>query len=238
MSGPHSAPTVGIFDEPGIPLCLNSEWASFVDGALALLASRAYWKGTEAEIDAAVDQVEILLAALGEIGDCSMATVPIGATMLWWTDVIPALWLKMGQNVSKTTYPELFDIFGYTFGGGADIFVLPTMNGYSPFGAGASVDLGDTAGADSHNLSVDELPAHNHGVTDPGHNHPPLSPLTSFFGGRSAGSNALGSGATAGAALTSGSNTTGISTQNTGNGQAFSLLHPVRACNFIIYAGH
>lgn len=236
MSAPHIAPLVGIFDEPGIPICLNSEWASFVDGALAPLLARKYWQGTETEIDAAVEQIEILLAALGEIGACNMGAVPIGATMMWWTEVIPQGWIKMGSNISKTTYPELFDIFGYTFGGGGDIFSLPTMNGYSPFGAGAAVDLGDTAGADSHNLSLDELTPHGHIVTDPGHTHNAKWATTGAPG--SGAGTWQGSAGYSNAASQIQAATTGISIQSAGGGMAFSLLHPVRACNFIIYGGH
>lgn len=234
---PRTPPTAGIFDAPGVSLCLNTEWASFVDGLLGQLLRRDRWEdGTESEIDFAIDQVNLLIAKLGDVGVCTLT--PIGATMIWWTDTIPAGWLKMGQNVSKTTYPELFDIFGYTYGGGFDIFTLPTMTGYSPFGAGASVALGATAGADSHNLSVAELPAHNHGVNDPGHAHRIQKASATVNAGVNTSTPNARTDNPATPDMMTDSHTTGISIQNTGGGAAFSLLHPVRGANFIIFAGH
>lgn len=264
MADPHIPPSVGIFDEPGITICLNSEWASFVDGALSALAGRAYWKGTDEEIDTAIDQVEQLLARLGEIGECIVSSTPVGAIMMHGAATAPDGWLLCeGQEVSRDTYAALFAAIGETWGDGdgATTFNLPDFRYRSPMGPGESDDLlnsisiGSKYGENRHTLTTLELaghahgladPGHAHSVTDPGHNHPPLSPLTSFFGGRSAGSNALGGGSTAGAVLTTGTNTTGISLQNSATGisvnaaggnVAHNTVHPITGVPFIIFAG-
>lgn len=54
------------FDElPTVTLVLNAKWASFVDGALSPLLDRRTWDGTEAEIDHAIEQIQLILGALG-----------------------------------------------------------------------------------------------------------------------------------------------------------------------------
>lgn len=165
-------------------------------------------------------------------------SMPIGAITMWWSTDPPENWLLLnGDAISKTTYPGLFDIFGYTYGGGFDMFVLPTMAGYSPFGAGAAIDLGDSGGADTHTLTTAQLPVHNHAVNDPGHGHT----VNTRTGGTAGGNNVIVAGnanvAEAPVEKPVDSNTTGITTANTGSGNPFSLLHPVKAVNFIIYAG-
>lgn len=47
----------------------------------------------------------------------------------------------------------------------------PDLRDKVPVGAGGSYNVDDQFGADSINLTVGQLPAHNHAVTDPGHDH-------------------------------------------------------------------
>lgn len=225
--------TAGVFD-------LSADTLAVLFFALQFVENIENWKDYPDEqlTDADIDDIERLVGvATYEVLNMSKVAA-IGMTALWWSDTIPPGWVLMGSTISKTTYPELFDIFGYTFGGGFDMFVLPTMDGFSPYGAGADVDLGDTGGHATVTLSTDQLPAHNHGVTDPGHTHN----VAHRTGGTAGGNAVLVAGAaniaeTPNQKVTS-SNTTGISTQNTGSNNPVNVLHPVRACNFIIYGGH
>lgn len=234
--------------KPGTPLpaALSGqmiERAVRIDRALLYLVSGAleYLTDREPLEETGTLTVEDARLALADmlycfVTGCSM--IPIGSMVMWFDDTIPDMWVAMGASLSKATYPELFDIFGYTFGGGGDTFVLPTMAGHSPYGAGADVSLGDTGGSDTRTLNIGNLPAHNHDVTDPGHTH-----NVAHRSGGTAGGNAVLVAGAANIAETplqkvTSSATTGISTQNTGSGNPFSILHPVRGVIFIIYAGH
>lgn len=57
---PAVIPTPGIFDEPLCCASFNQSWLSHVLGALAALDQPDAWLGTEAEIDAARDQITLL----------------------------------------------------------------------------------------------------------------------------------------------------------------------------------
>lgn len=63
---PMPAPAVGVFDTPLVKVCINSEWASHLDGLLDRLLYRDAWTGTDAEIDDAIDQVRAFVGTLGQ----------------------------------------------------------------------------------------------------------------------------------------------------------------------------
>lgn len=112
-------------------------------------------------------------------------------------------WFKCdGRGLSKTTYNILFQVIGYSFGGSGDTFNLPDGRGRVAGAVGnANVNaanpttyvLGDISGNQLHQLTIAEMPSHNHGtnasdtvvgnnltgvagshthtINDPGHNH-------------------------------------------------------------------
>lgn len=219
--------------------------------ALSLMCNEENW--TE-QGDATVSYARDKSAEILETLDFKMTSgVPIGSTLLWMFASPPAKWLILnGQAVSKTTYPELFALLGYTYGGGFDMFVLPTMNDYLPIGASGSVALGQTGGSNFVNILQANLPAvsfpvtdpgHVHTVTDPGHDHAYQSVGTS--GGdraiNSGGSNLVNSNKTTGAKVTGisvNSGNTGISVNSGGSGSSLTIRPASRAFNYIIYAGH
>ena len=168
-------------------------------------------------------------------------TVPVGSTMIWHMDTPPDRWLLCdGSGVLKADYPELYALFGGKYGESTDFFGLPDLFGRSPFGADFSILLDDAAGTLTHTLTTAEIPSHNHAVTDPGHTHPPSGSATVFQGSSSGGSTGFEvdiAGQTRVQMANTGSNTTGITTQNIGGGGSHSILHPVRGVNFIVYGG-
>jgi microcystin-dependent protein len=99
-------------------------------------------------------------------------------------------WLKCdGRSLSRTEYPDLFNVIGTTFGANdSNTFKLPDLRGrvMGCVGQGGGLTnraLGAVVGAETHTLTTNEIPshshtgttdssgAHTHTITDPGHTH-------------------------------------------------------------------
>lgn len=107
-------------------------------------------------------------------------------------------WLKCdGRQLSTSEFSSLFSVLGYSFGGSGSSFNLPDPQGRVAGYVGQSVGndwmLGDASGAETHTLTIAEMPSHNHGtdasdtvvgnnltgaagghthtINDPGHTH-------------------------------------------------------------------
>ncbi|WNQ13160.1 tail fiber protein [Paenibacillus aurantius] len=70
-----------------------------------------------------------------------------------------------GQMLPINQNQALFSILGVTYGGdGVTTFALPDLRGRVPVHVGNGVTLGQSAGEEAHVLTVNEMPAHIHGV--------------------------------------------------------------------------
>ena len=105
------------------------------------------------------------------------AGTPLGAIIAYPSATPPSAAFKLcnGEELSKTAdnnkYADLFAIISYTYSGATnsgDNFKLPDIQGRTIVGVdGATFTLGKTGGAETHKLTVDEIPAHNHPVAGP-----------------------------------------------------------------------
>lgn len=126
-----------------------------------------------------------------------------------------------GSAISRTTYSQLFNIIGTTYGSGdgSTTFNLPNLKGRVAVGFDSSDSdfdtLGESGGEKTHTLTIDEMPAHNHN-TDKYYN-------TGIGANNFYGSNATGNHYT---------NPNGMS--NAGGGQAHNNLQPYLVVNYII----
>ena len=95
-------------------------------------------------------------------------TLPIGAILPFGSDTIPENWLLCnGQAVSRTTYSDLYNTIGTTFGQGDGFttFNLPNLQGKTIVGKdGNDTDfdvIGETGGEKEHTLILNELPSNS-----------------------------------------------------------------------------
>lgn len=190
---------------------------------------------------------------VGEIKSYGSATPPTG--------YLPC----DGAAVSRTSYADLFAAISTTWGigDGSTTFNVPDLRGRSLVGDDGVILVGDSGGAATAAIGIANLPAHNHGVTDPqhthaftgdahghaltdpGHTHP--SSVTPLLATTEAGVTEVGvtpsatasatTGITLGNTTATGSNAnaaTGITTQNTGGGTALPIRNPYAGVLYII----
>lgn len=124
--------------------------------------------GTAAGNVVALDAGGLIPSSVLPVSDA----LPVGCVINWAGPSAPTgTWLECnGQNVSRTTYPALFSAIGTTWGAGDGntTFTMPDLRGRGLIGKGKGSGLSDrtlaaTGGAETHVLSVTEMPSHSHG---------------------------------------------------------------------------
>lgn len=163
------------------------------------------------------------------------APTPPGALMPYAGTTEPSGWLFCyGQAVSRTTYAALFAALSTTYGAGdgSTTFNLPDMRGRTVAGrdnmGGVSANrltnqpggldgdtLGAVGGAETHTLTVAQIPSHTHSISSPWR---------------------MGSGSASSShyETSPAGNTTHISPANTGSGDAHNIVQPTISLNYII----
>lgn len=162
--------------------------------------------------------------------------VPAGTIVQYAGSATPDGYLFCdGTTVSSATYNKLFSAIGTQYNAGGEPtghFRLPNFQGRVPVGRSSGDSdwdtLGETRGSKTHTLSIAEMPAHNHSITDPGHSHGNNAPINI------AGANNVYQGTTQVASGNTTVNTTNISINNTGGGGAHNNIQPSIVVNYII----
>lgn len=212
-----------------------------------------------------VAQTEAALAARTATDAAGFRTFS-GEMRMWAGPTPPTGWLLcQGQILMRADYPALFAVVGTAYTGAATVtaqqFRLPALQTRVPMGAEATYfPLGAYGGAQTHQLSVAQMPshthvqnAHTHAQNAHGHYNYPDTNFYHFRWGNGGGVNVHLSGAQmqAGAppanelaTVQAGANQTQLVTatniaatavnQYTGGGEAFSILQSYTPVHFII----
>jgi microcystin-dependent protein len=165
---------------------------------------------------------------------------PIGTVIAYAGSSAPTGWLLCaGQNVSRTTYADLFTVIGtdYGVGDGSTTFAVPDLRGRVAAGldnmGGSDAGrldlantLGTTAGAQTHTLTVTEMPSHTHTQNPHAHSK------TTSTAGSSTQQVQIGSATTTNDAFVV-DNTTATN-NNTGGDGAHNNLQPTILLNYLI----
>ena len=162
--------------------------------------------------------------------------IPPGVIEAFAGPVVPTGWLTCdGSAVSRSGFSGLFAVIGTTWGvgDGSTTFNLPDLRGRAPIGAGLGTGLSARTlaslfGEETHRLTAGEMPAHGHGVTDPGHSHP-LQSASTQEGGSQVAESANSSGT-----IFTLSALTGISIQSAGGGGVHNNMPPSAVVQWII----
>jgi microcystin-dependent protein len=164
----------------------------------------------------------------------------------------PTGWLLCyGQAVSRTDYAPLFAAIGTTYGAGdgSTTFNLPDCRGRVHAGkddmggtaaarlttAGSGVSgatLGAAGGEETHLLTTAQMPAHSHGVTDPGHTHVGQFRMGDTTTGTSWPMQGVSDNSTF--EFTTASSATGVTVQSQGGSTAHNNAQPTLVLNKII----
>jgi microcystin-dependent protein len=185
--------------------------------------------------DAAVTGAKIAEATITSDRLAPGIATPPGAVMAFAGTAAPTGWLLCNGNaVSRTTYATLFAAIGTTYGAGdgSTTFNLPDLLGRTIIGAGQGASLSNRTlaqkmGAETHTLSVSEMPSHTHGINDPGHSHTYARTVSgSSFGDNSTNQTT--------ATTATSSSTTGITIQSAGGGAPHNNMQPSLVLNYII----
>lgn len=158
-----------ITESPSVCVKINKQWVSYVMGRLQALTQDWFWSGTDEEIYDATQQAEALMLAL-DIGNEACMT-PIGSIVAWPVTHTPISapegWVNCdGSILVNSDYSDLFALIGTTYGVGTPgySFKVPDLRGRFPLGASGSHAIASTGGAETHFLTIAQLPAHAHAI--------------------------------------------------------------------------
>lgn len=114
----------------------------------------------------------------------SASIAPVGSVQMWLTSSAPTGWVILdGTNLSRSTYSELFGVWGTTFGSGdgSTTFGIPDMRQSIPIGLSSTTGINTLAAKTgswnhSHGPGTLTVASHTHGngsLTVASHSHGP-----------------------------------------------------------------
>jgi microcystin-dependent protein len=175
-------------------------------------------------------------------------SIPVGTVVAFAGTTAPAGWRLCDGAPLDGTLPEnsaLFAALGLTYGGAGSNFLLPDMRGRAAVGSGQGPTLTNRLlaakfGAETHTLTVAQMPAHNHSgttSTNGSHSHSTSGASASDDGGGTDSHFALGDSDAVrgwpGVTVNSAGNHNHTIPSEGGNA-AHNIVQPSLALNYII----
>ena len=196
----------------------------------------------------------------------SGSSAVIGSILMFAGETAPDGWLLCnGQAVSRTDYADLFAVIGVAYGSGdtSTTFNLPDLGGRVPVGVNDTYLVGGHGGSETHYITTDEMPSHNHTASTASagnHNHATTNGFRYLtYNYTDTSSTGVSERAVAKASSgnyiapvvnssktdwqgwdtvqTGGAHTHTVTVTDSGGGEAISLMQPYVNVNYIIYAG-
>lgn len=137
---------------------LNPELWQYITGALLLLTYPTSWEayGSATPEESAAFFTQALDNHLMSL--CAY----VGELRAFAVDPLPDGWILLdGSILDADDYPALADVVPSSWLSGGNIN-LPDMTGKTLVGSGTSYTIGDEGGEETHTLTVQEMPAHDH----------------------------------------------------------------------------
>ncbi|HRQ87098.1 MAG TPA: tail fiber protein, partial [Candidatus Saccharibacteria bacterium] len=166
----------------------------------------------------------------------SGAGIPVGTSLDgYWTSAPEGFLLEDGSAVSRTTYANLFNVIGTTFGNGdgSTTFNLPDSRGRVAVNKSTDTEfdsLGEKNGAKTVTLTEAQMPSHTHtGTTNSAGNHSHSIPNCASCGGSGGVYAETWAGAYSSRSLntnSAGSHTHSFTTASAGSDQAHPNIQP------------
>ena len=161
-------------------------------------------------------------------------SAPTGSVQSYAGSSAPTGWLLcFGQNVSRTTYADLFAVLSTTYGAGdgSNTFGLPDLRGRVPAGldnmGGSDAGrldwantLGTSGGTQTHTLTTSEIPSHTHFISAAFDDNSTAGPYP-YYARAGGGSTLLGP-------------PNGMTSAGAGGGAAHNNMQPTLLLNYII----
>lgn len=112
------------------------------------------------------DSVDDIIAACKASVESWYSDMLIGSVATWLSTP-PDGWLLLdGSTYAQDDYPELFAVLDAALKDGTD-FTLPDTSNSFPYGVLVKADAGQVEGSNTLNLTVGQLPAHDHTYIPP-----------------------------------------------------------------------